>query len=113
MGCTLVIALDGTTIKSIKGNQCKKGLIYAESEFIDPRRTVTTTVKVRGGIHPLVPVYTSEPFPTSLIFKLLNDLRVIELEAPVQSGQSVLNNVYNTKIDVITSRSLPVIGHSC
>jgi len=106
MGCTLEVTHDGGTITRVEGNSCKKGPKYAEAELTDPRRMVTSTVKVTGGVYPLVPVYTSAPIPKPLIFDLLRELRKVQLNAPVQVGQIVLENALNTGIDVLASRNL-------
>lgn len=106
MGCTLEVTHEGKTVINVEGHGCKKGLKYAEAELTDPRRMVTSTVKVKGGVYPLVPVYTSAPIPKPLIFDLLSALRKVELKAPVKVGQVVLNNALSTGVDVLASRNL-------
>jgi CxxC motif-containing protein len=108
MGCILAVVYDQLSIESVKGYRCKKGLAYAESEIVDPKRTLTTTVKVKGGTLPLVPVHSREPIPRKLIFELLGLLEQVELQAPVKMGQPVLENVFERGIDVIASRDLPL-----
>lgn len=107
VGCTLEVTHEGKTLIKVEGNQCKKGVDYAEGELTDPRRMVTSTVKVRGGVFPLVPVYTAAPIPEPLIFDLLAELRKVELQAPVKVGQVVLENALGTGVDVLASRNLP------
>ena len=107
VGCTLEVSHEGETIISIEGDTCKRGIDYAEAELTDPRRMVTSTVKVRGGRHPLVPVYTAAPIPKPLIFDLLIELRKVELQAPVELGQVALENALDTGINVLASRNLP------
>jgi len=107
VGCSLEVTHEGKTVIKVEGNQCKRGVEYAEAELTDPRRMVTTTVKVRGGVHPLVPVYTAAPIPKPLIFDLLSELRKVELQAPVQVDQPVLKNALGTGVDVLASRNLP------
>jgi CxxC motif-containing protein len=68
---------------------------------------LTTTVKVRGGLWPLLPVHTAEPIPKSAIFPLLSELRQIEVKAPLQCGQVILRDAVNTGVDVLASRDLP------
>jgi CxxC motif-containing protein len=106
MGCTLEVTHEGKTVTKLEGNSCKKGLKYAEAELTDPRRMVTSTVKVKGGVYPLVPVYTAAPIPKPLIFDLLAELRKVELKAPVKVGQVVLQNALSTGVDVLASRNL-------
>lgn len=106
MGCTLEVTHEGKTVTKVEGHSCKKGLKYAEAELTDPRRMVTSTVKVKGGVYPLVPVYTAAPIPKPLIFDLLAELRKVELKAPVKVGQVVLQNALSTGVDVLASRNL-------
>ena len=108
MGCTLEVTHDGDTIIDVEGNTCKRGLDYAQEELTDPRRMVTTTVRVAGGLHPLLPVYTSAPIPKARIFDLLEAIRKVELEAPVEVGEVVLEDAVDTDVDVLASRSMPV-----
>jgi CxxC motif-containing protein len=110
MGCSLTVTHEGATLLSVDGNTCKRGLKFAEAELTDPRRMVATTVRVRRGIHPLVPVYTKEPFPRPRIFELLREIRQVEIEAPVTMNQVVLENALGEGIDVIASRDMPEAG---
>jgi CxxC motif-containing protein len=107
MGCTLQVTHENETVLDVDGNTCRRGLDYVERELTDPRRMVATTVRVSGGLHPLVPVYTAEPFPKPKIFDLLDALREVEIEAPVAIQQVVLGDALGTGIDVVASRDLP------
>ena len=105
-GCRVAVTHDGETVLSVAGNTCKRGAEYVKSELSDPRRMVATTVQIKKGIHPLLPVFTEKPFPKPLINELLKELRNVELIAPVQMGDVVIKNVLNTGINVIVSRNL-------
>ena len=105
-GCRLSVTHDGETVLSVAGNTCKRGAEYVKSELSDPRRMVATTVRIKSGIHPLLPVYTEKPFPKPLIFELLKQLSSVELIAPVRMGDVVLKNASNTGINVVASRDL-------
>ncbi len=107
MGCSVEVTREGQTLLSVDGNTCKRGEDYVRRELTDPRRMVATTVKVKDGIHPLVPVYTANAFPKPRIFDLLDKLREVELEAPVAMGQVVLPNALDTGIDILASREMP------
>ena len=107
IGCELEVTLDEGKIVNVEGNSCKLGLDYAEQEIFDPRRMVASTVKVKNGFHPLVPVYTENPIPKPKIFDVLAELRNVELEAPVKINDVVIENVLGTGINVIASRDLP------
>jgi CxxC motif-containing protein len=103
MGCALDVTHEGTVVSQVTGNSCKRGAEYAQNELTDPRRMVTTTVRLHGGRHPLLPVYTAAPLPRHLIFDLLAELRKVELQAPVEAGQVILRNALGTGIDVLAS----------
>ena len=107
MGCSLKVTHEGSTVIEVEGAECKRGLDYAQAELTDPRRMVTTTVKVQGAVHPLVPVHTAAPIPKPLIFDLLGALCRVELQAPVQVGQVVMENALGMGVSVLASRSLP------
>jgi CxxC motif-containing protein len=107
MGCTLQVTHENETVLNIDGNTCRRGIEYVKGELTDPRRMVATTVRVKGGLHPLVPVYTAEPFPKPRIFELLDALREVEVEAPVAIEQVVLPDALGTGVDVVASRDMP------
>lgn len=107
VGCLLEVIHEGSNVIKVTGNKCERGIEFAKNELTNPQRMFATTVKVRGGIHPLVPVYTSKPVPKSMIFDIVKELRKIELEAPVHIGQVVLRDALGTGVDIIASRDLP------
>jgi len=104
-GCTLDVTREGETIVEVKGG-CKRGKAYVQAELTDPRRMVASTVRLVGGLHPLLPVYTSAPFPKPRIPELLAQLRQVEVRAPVQMDQAVIANVLGTGIDLRASRDI-------
>ncbi len=106
-GCTLQVKHEGNEPLEIIGAGCRRGKEYAICELQDPRRMVASTVKVRGGLHPLVPVYTRKAFPKPLIPQLARKLREVEVRAPVEINQVVLKNALDTGIDIIASRDMP------
>jgi CxxC motif-containing protein len=109
VGCELDVTLDEGKIVEVEGNSCKLGLDYAEQEIFDPRRMVASTVRVKNGFHPLVPVYTEKPIPKPKIFEVLAQLRDIELEAPIAVNDVVIENVLDTGVNVIASRDMPKV----
>ena len=109
-GCTLDVTVDGKTVLKVDGETCKQGIDYAKGEIADPRRMIASTVRVKHGFHPLVPVYTSMPIPKGGINDVLEELRKVELTAPVEIGTVVLKDVLGTGIDVITSRDMPALA---
>jgi CxxC motif-containing protein len=107
-GCTLEVTRDGQTVIRVRQG-CKRGKEYAQSELTDPRRMIATTVRVRGGLHPLLPVATAAPFPKPRIQELVDALRNVEVNAPVELGQPILENALGTGIAVLASRRIEKI----
>jgi CxxC motif-containing protein len=106
-GCEITTTLDGHgVITELTGNSCKLGPEYVKQEISDPRRTLTTTVMVDGGSHPLCPVWTEKPVPKDRVLELAALLRGIKLKAPVELNQIVLANALGTGINVIASRGI-------
>jgi len=105
-GCTLEVTRDGETIIKVEKNGCKRGPDYAQGELTDPRRMVATTVRARGGIHPLLPVATAAPFPKPRIHELMDALRQVEVQAPGKAGTVVLANALGEGIDILASRDI-------
>ena len=105
-GCRLQAVRDKEGEILVSNAGCKRGQEYAVSEITDPRRMVASSVKVKNALHPLLPVYTSAPFPKGRINELLVELRKVELNAPVKMDQVVIDNVLGTGINIIASRDL-------
>jgi CxxC motif-containing protein len=104
-GCRLLVNQVGETFV-VSEQGCKRGEQYAVLEMTDPRRMVASTVRMQNGSHPLLPVYTSAPIPKGKIQPLLEELRKINLSAPVKMGQVVFKDVFATGVDVLASRDL-------
>jgi CxxC motif-containing protein len=104
-GCTLEVTRDGQTVVSVL-NGCKRGHEYARQELTDPRRMVASSVRIRGGLHPLIPVYTSAPFPKPRIPELLKLLREVNVTAPVALDQTIIEDVLGTGISIHASREM-------
>lgn len=89
LGCDLDVTLDGTDILVLDGAGCPRGRGFVESEVRDPRRIVTTSVKVHDGQLPLASVRLTQPIPLDQIPAAMARLQSISLAAPVHPGQIV------------------------
>lgn len=103
--CEITVEYEGKTVLNTQGNKCDKGCEYVTQELTDPKRTVTSSVLVTGGIRPLASVRLTTPISRDLIFPLMEKLQTIALNAPVKPGQIVLEKVFGTDADlIVTSR---------
>ncbi|MCR5122127.1 MAG: DUF1667 domain-containing protein [Ruminococcus sp.] len=106
MGCRITVTLDGENIVSVTGNSCPRGKAYAEKECIRPERILTTTVRIEGGTHRVLPVITDKEIPLDRIFEAMEEVRKTTAKAPVTEGQVIIENILDTGANVIASRSM-------
>ena len=102
-GCHLQI--DEETL-AVTGNGCPRGVIYAQNELTNPKRTVTSTVAITGSFLPRCPVRTSAPIPKALMTDLVAELKKFTLASPVKTGDVVIADVFGTGADVIVTRDM-------
>ena len=107
LGCPLTVEMKGTEVVSVTGNTCPNGDRYARKEVTDPRRTVTSTVRVLGGSLPVVSVKTAQDIPKNKIFDCMQELATIRVKAPVQEGDVIVSNIANTGVSVIATKEIP------
>lgn len=105
-GCSIKVIGKDIHNVSFEGYHCKRGLEYAEQEFREPKRILTTTMKVEGGALPLIPVRTDIP----LLKEKLNDALLIiaqkQVKAPIEMGDVLIKNILDMGINIIASRNL-------
>ena len=96
LGCSITVTMNGTDVVSVTGNTCPRGDAYARKEVTNPTRIVTSTVRVEGGISPMVNVKTASDIPKSKIFECASALKNVVV-------QGRLNEVYPEILKVQTS----------
>ena len=119
IGCRLTVTWDGERVSendpesvSVEGNRCGRGVIYGREEALAPKRVVTATVplaqeKESTGPRRL-PVKTDAPIPRERISELLSELYAMEVTPPVKTGQVLIDNIDNTGINVVATKSVGV-----
>ncbi len=100
------LKIENGEIKAVQHNSCKRGPEYAQQEFYDPHRMVTTTAAVSGGIVDRIPVRISAPIPVKHINALLQAIYALRLAAPIQIETALISNFANTGVDVIATRNI-------
>ncbi len=105
-GCQVKVENDKSEILSIKGFECIRGREYAKKEFTNPTRILPTTVRIKKGELPLIPVKTSAPIPKELLISAMEELAQIEVEAPIRLGDVIVKDLLKTGIDVVATRTI-------
>ena len=106
MGCQLRATLEDGVVTAVTGNTCPRGDAYARKEVTNPTRIVTSTVRVEGGISPMVNVKTASDIPKAKIFECASALKNVVVTAPVKIGDIVLSNVAGTGVDVVAAKNI-------
>lgn len=106
-GCRLQVET-GSEL-TVRGNSCEKGVEYARTELLAPTRTLTTTVRVRGGALCRCPVRTAQPIPKEKMFEAMAVLNAVTVDAPVARGAVLVADLLGTGVDVIAARSIETV----
>ncbi len=103
LGCSITVEYEGKEVFSVTGNTCKRGDAYARTEIVNPTRSLTSTVKVTGGAHPVVPVKSDKPIPKSMMFEAMREINAVTAEAPITIGQVIIPNILDTGADIVAT----------
>ncbi len=106
IGCPLEVEVsEKGEVVSVSGNTCKRGISYAQNEITDPKRSLTTTVRLSNGRHTVVPVKSAAPFPKGLMLEAMKVINKAELKAPVRIGDIAVKNILGTGIDIVVTNN--------
>ena len=103
LGCEVTVKTQNGKIVQTTGQECKRGEKYAAIEVTDPRRTLTSTVRVRRGSSPLVSVKSTKPIPKELLFATMKSINATSVKAPVKIGDVVVRSVAGTNVDIVAT----------
>lgn len=105
-GCEIEAEMENGQVISVTGQTCPRGEEYVRQELTAPRRTIASSVLVKGGTLPLASVRLTKPVPKELIFPVMDEIRRVVLTAPVAAGTIVLHGVCGSDSDVMVTRNV-------
>lgn len=105
MGCGITVSIDDGKVISVTGNTCPRGDTYARAECTHPVRSLTTTVKVDGGEHPVVPVKSVGSIPKEKILDCAAELRNVTIKAPVKIGDIIVEDICGTGVRIAATNN--------
>jgi CxxC motif-containing protein len=105
MGCSLKVSKIGTEYK-VEGNTCKRGEKYGIEEMTNPRRVITTTVKLEGAYLNLLPVKTQDSIPKGMIFDIMEELDKIVVKSPVNVGDIIVEDILGTGVNIVSAKAI-------
>ena len=105
-GCSVTLDTERPE-ETVAGFSCPQGREYALSELLHPMRTISSTVKIAGGLHPRLPVKTNGDIPKEKIFEVMKEIDKISVKSPVKCGDVLLPDVLGTGAVSYTHLTLP------
>jgi len=104
LSCEIEVEMEGDKIVKITGYKCPRGEEYAREEATCPKRVIMSVVKCVGGDFPTVSVKTDKPIPKEKIFDVMKELSKVEVKAPVEIGDVILENVLGLGVNIVATR---------
>ena len=105
-GCHITVEGEDKKVLSLEGYGCKRGVAYAEAEYLAPVRILTTTVKVDGKANELLPVRSSAPLPKETLTRCMEEIKKVCVKAPVKRYDVIIKNVCGTGVDIVATKDL-------
>lgn len=109
-GCEIEVELDKDKIINIEGATCKKGKEYVNQELINPQRNISSSVKVVNGDLDIVSVRLNNTIPKNKIFEVMEEIKKLQIEAPVKIGDIVEKNILDLNVDLIATKNIEKIS---
>ncbi len=96
LGCELQAEIENGCVLSVCGNTCPRGKKYAESECINPQRTVTSTVRCSDG--SVVAVKTDRAIPKENMTECMKIINNTIAGLPISVGNVIIKDVFGANI---------------
>lgn len=105
MGCRMTVTKVNEEY-NVEGNTCKRGAKYAVEEITNPKRIITSTVRLEGSYLRLLPVKTDGPIPKALIMNVMAVLDKVKVKSPIESGDIIVKDILGTGVNIISTKKL-------
>ena len=108
---TCIICPRGCRLKvddnmNVTGNFCMRGAMYAKQELTDPRRSITSIMRVSNRENLMVSVKTNKDISKAKIFEVLKAIENISVQAPIHIGDVLVKNAADSGADIIATKEV-------
>jgi len=104
---TCIMCPNGCEITyDLNGGMCGKGPEYVKNEILNPKRTLTSSVRVSGGVIPLASVKTTGSIPKEKLLDAMELINKISVEAPIELGQILQKDFMEEGIDLVATKTV-------
>lgn len=94
----------------ITGNKCPRGLKFAREEMVNPRRTLTSTVRTVYSDFPRLPVRTRGEIPLASIFPAMQEINDVLVRERLRPGEIVLPRLAGTDVALVATDDMTIMG---
>lgn len=107
-GCILLVTIDDKgNIAKVQGNNCPRGEVFAQGEWTDPVRTLTSTAyAVIGGAEFLIPVKTGQPISRTKMTQAMEEINALVIDHPVTMGDVLIDDIAGTGVSLLACKTM-------
>ena len=91
---------------NVTGNSCPRGAQYAKDEVTNPKRMITSIMRVKNRENCVVSVKTSQSIPKGRIFDVMKEIDKVAVEAPTHIGDIAIKDVLGLGADIIITKNI-------
>lgn len=91
---------------NVTGNTCPRGVTYGKQEVTDPRRYLTSTVKLNSKNYRRLPVISSGDLPKDKVSEVVKFLDTVTVTPPVKVKDVIVTNVLGLGVDILATRTI-------
>jgi CxxC motif-containing protein/NADPH-dependent 2,4-dienoyl-CoA reductase/sulfur reductase-like enzyme len=107
---TCIMCPNGCEIDyDLNGGMCEKGPQYVKNEILNPKRTLTSSVRVTGGTVPLVSVKTTDSIPKERLRDAMKLIVELAASAPVEMGRVICKDFMEEGIDLVATKTVKAV----
>ena len=97
-------------VLAVRGNACRRGEDYGRAEVVDPRRSLTSTVRTEGTRRRRLPVRTSGTVPLGRLVEAARSLDSVVARPPVTCGEVLIRDLLGLGVDLVATDDLAEDG---
>ena len=105
-GCQITVEGDEKSVISMDGYGCKRGVSYAQSEYLSPVRILTTTVKIAGKDNELLPVRSNKPIAFEKLLDCMRVIKSVSVSEPIHRYDVVVSDICGTGVDIVATKDM-------
>jgi len=100
----------GLAALAVRGNACRRGEEYGRAEIVDPRRSLTSTVRTEGAAERRLPVRTAGGIPLGRLVEAARALDAVTARPPLKCGDVVVADLLGLGVDLVATDDLKAAG---